>query len=200
MQSRAGRRRSATEVQGGAGRRRSATGLSRAGRRRSATGLSRAGRRLSATGVSRAGRRHSATEVQGGADALDDGRCGGIRRASFRAQPPDEHRARRTLDEAVDTKREERDTSGRERRRNRDDALDDVPSDGQILETQRVRKRAGTRCRRSEQDGFHEDLVKDSGGFANARSACTTMPAASRTDGTSRRVSAHAARMTSATP
>ena len=47
---------------------------------------------------------------------------------------PDEHDARDGLDDAVDTEGDERDRAAGDAREDRDEPLEDVPADGQILE------------------------------------------------------------------
>ena len=49
-------------------------------------------------------------------------------------KPPDEDGARGGLDEAVDAEAQQGDASGGERGRNGDEALDDVPTNCQVLE------------------------------------------------------------------
>lgn len=52
------------------------------------------------------------------------------------AQAPDHHERRGALHEAVDAEAEDRHAARDERRRHRDDPLDDVPTDGEVLEAQ----------------------------------------------------------------
>ena len=59
-----------------------------------------------------------------------------IRGASLGEQPPDQHRARRGLDERVDPEPHERHRPDREGSGDGDDPLDQVPAHGEVLETQ----------------------------------------------------------------
>ena len=61
-----------------------------------------------------------------------------VEAAPLPEESPEKHRRRGALDEAVDPEPEERDAPRRERRRDGDHALDDVPADGEVLEAEGV--------------------------------------------------------------
>jgi len=74
----------------------------------------------------------------------------GIARVPLRQEPPDQDRARRRLDEAVDPEAEQRDAARRERRADRDDSLDDVPTDGGVLESERATEDGSAKRNRAD--------------------------------------------------
>ena len=68
-----------------------------------------------------------------------------VARAPLGAQPPDEDEAGGRLDEAVDAEAEQRHAARRQRRRDRDDPLDDVPADREVLEPQAAAEEVGSK-------------------------------------------------------
>ena len=103
----------------------------------------------------------------------------GSGRSRVQREAPDQDRAGSALDEAVDAEREEGDAAGGERGGDGDDALDDVPADGQVLEAQRTREVPGARARKSITTA--DTLVSATPTMLNSgRSRCHSVIAASK--------------------